>query len=452
VVRFQHDLVRSTAFSPDSSILAIACADGVGLLVDARDGRLLHELRGHDGEMTDVAFSPDGTQVATCGADQTVRLWNVRNGTGQSIWRGHTFGVRAVAFRSDGRQVASAGQDGSVKLWDVQRDPRCLSLLVERYGEWLGDFAIRLRPAGAELISVSRYAGDIQTWDAARGARLGQTQVDLVKSLRIPGSDTAFNSDAAILAGPSRDDPRIIKLWEVATGRTVQTLAGHTRPVMSIAFDATSQRVATAAWGRSGREPAAHSELNLWDRASGQRVSGVQLAPDELPLRLAFSPDGSLLAAAGTEGSVVVRDPSNGNRLFALDGFHGTVSDIAFSPDGRLLAAVSSDDPTVRIWDLASRRVRHTLRGQKHALTSLAFSPDGRRLASVGFEGIVKLWDVESGQGALSLTGLSLHRPADYRFNARVLFSADGTRIVANAWDGRIHIWDIASPPSAGNP
>jgi hypothetical protein len=62
------------------------------------------------------------------------------------------------------------------------------------------------------------------------------------------------------------------------------------------------------------------------------------------------------------------------------------------------------------------------------------------------------LWDVESGQGALSLTGLGLLRPADYRFNTRVLFSADGNRIAANAWDGRIRSWEIATPASAGNP
>jgi WD40 repeat protein len=65
-------------------------------------------------------------------------------------------------------------------------------------------------------------------------------------------------------------------------------------------------------------------------------------------------------------------------------------------PHFTLLAAVGHDEPTVRIRALANRRAWHTLQGHKHPLTGLAFSPDGRRLASIGFEGIVKLWDVEA--------------------------------------------------------
>jgi WD40 repeat protein/serine/threonine protein kinase len=447
VLNSGHAGVQGTAFSPNGTILAIACDDGVSLLVDTATGRLIHELRRHNGAATSVAFSPDGSRVVTCGADQTVRLWNVSDGSGQSIWRGHTFGVRAVAFRPDGRQVASAGQDGSVKLWDVRRDPRCLSFRVMRHGEWLGNLAFRPGAEGAELITVGHYLGQIQTWDAASGTSRGECRVDLDNRIRCPRGDTAFNPDGTLLAGPSRGDPRIVKLWEVASGRTVQTLTGHTQPVTCVAFDASARRVATAAWNEPAREPGAPGELHVWDVASGRRLSTAHLKPGERPLRIVFSPDGRYLATAGSDGSVVVRDPDRGNPLFALNGFHGAVTDVAFSPDSTLLAAVGHDDPTVRIWELAARRALHTLRGHKHPLTGLAFSPDGRRLASVGLEGIVKLWDVESGQAALSLTGVALHRPDAFCFTARVLFSPDGTRIIANEWDGGICVWDIAAAP-----
>jgi WD40 repeat protein/tRNA A-37 threonylcarbamoyl transferase component Bud32 len=442
----RHDLARNAAFSPDGKILALACADGMGLLVDVTTASLLHELRGHNGEVTGVAFSPDGSQVVTCGADQTVRLWDVSDGSGRSVWRGHTFGVRAVVFSPDGRQVASAGQDGSVKLWDLEHDPRCRSLRVARHGEWLGSFAVRRRAESAEVITVDHYGGQILTWDVASGNKLAESRVDLDNHLHCPRGDTALNTDGTVLAGPTRDDLRILKLWEVASGRTIQTLVGHTRQVKSVAFDVQGKRVATAAWNEAAREPAAPGELHVWDVGDGRRLSMAQLKPGERPLRLAFSPDGSLLAAAGSDGRVVVRDPGDGNRLFALDGFQGAATEVAFSPDRKLLAAVGREDPAVRIWEIATRRVLHTLRGHKHPLTGLAFSPDGRRLASVGFEGVVKLWDVESGQNALSLTGLAIHRPDDYCYTARVLFSPDGNRIVANEWDGRLCIWDIAEP------
>jgi WD40 repeat protein len=445
VLNSGHDVVQGAAFSPDGTILAIACVDGVSLLVDVATGRLIHELRRHNGAATGVAFSPDGSQVVTCGADQTVRLWNVSDGAGQRIWRGHTFGVRAVAFRPDGRQVASAGQDGSVKLWDARRDPRCLNFRVMHHGEFLGNFAFRAGTEGAELITAGHYLGQIQTWDVASGTSRGERQVDLDNHVCCPRGDTAFSADGTLLVGPSRGDPRIAKVWEVSGGRTVQTLTGHSQPVICVTFDAQSARVATAGWDEPHPDQGVPGELIVWDRVTGQRLSTTQLDPGEFPLRLAFSPDGRLLAAAGSDGSVAVHDPERRGRLFALNGFHGTVTDVVFSPDGKLLAAAGGDDPTVRIWELATRRELHALRGHKHALTGLAFSHDGRRLASVGYEGIVKLWDVESGQAALSLIGVALHRPDAFCFTARVLFSHDGTRIVANEWDGGICVWDIAA-------
>jgi WD40 repeat protein len=446
VLNFGHDVVRGTAFSPDGKRLAIACDDGVGLLIDVTIGRLVHEFRRHNGAMTGIAFSPDGSRVVTCGADQTVRLWKVSDGSGQYVLRGHTFGVRAVEFSPDGRQVASAGQDGNVKLWDVRRDPRCLNVHVMRHAELLGSFAFRDGPEGAELVNVGHYLGQIQTWDVASGTSRAESRVDLDNRVRCPRGDTALNADGTLLVGPSRGDPRTVKVWDVSDGQAVQTLAGHSWPVMSVAFDAAAERVATAGWDESRTGPEARGELIVWDRATGRQLSATPLERDERPLRLAFSPDGGLLAAVGAGGNVVVHDPETGGRTYTLKGARGTIADVAFSPDGMFLAAVGWDEPTVRIWEVATRRELHALRGHKHALTGLAFSPDGRRLASVGYEGTVKLWDVESGQAALSLTGTALHRPDDFCFTARVLFSPDGTRIIANEWDGGICVWDIGAP------
>src|SRR2546423_654891 len=79
-----------------------------------------------------------------------------------------------------------------------------------------------------------------------------------------------------------------------------------------------------------------------------------------------------------------------------LDGHGGPVSRVAFSPDGKLLAA-GLDDGSVRVFDLASREQRSKLAGHKKGVYSVAFSPDGKTLASASLEGTVALWTVESG-------------------------------------------------------
>ena len=69
-----------------------------------------------------------------------------------------------------------------------------------------------------------------------------------------------------------------------------------------------------------------------------------------------------------------------------------------FSPDGRALTSVSWDD-TIRLWDVSTGRLLHTLTGYTGRVYSVAFSPDGRTLASGGDSGqddnYIYLWDVE---------------------------------------------------------
>src|SRR5207249_364756 len=74
---------------------------------------------------------------------------------------------------------------------------------------------------------------------------------------------------------------------------------------------------------------------------------------------------------------------------------------VAFSLDGKTMA-VGSEDKTVRLWDLASRRTVATLKGHPEAVSAVAFSPDGKILAagssdiSGNADSPVKLWEVAS--------------------------------------------------------
>ncbi|MEM7426620.1 MAG: caspase family protein [Pseudomonadota bacterium] len=126
-------------------------------------------------------------------------------------------------------------------------------------------------------------------------------------------------------------------------------------------------------------------------------------------------------------------------------GHMALVRDMVFTPDGRYLIT-ASDDKTVRIWDLESRRTVRVLRGQIDEadggkIYAIALSPDGRYLAVAGHTGIedarvhpVRLYNLESGELVKLYSG---HREPVLS----VSFSPDGARLASAGMDDSAIVW-----------
>lgn len=149
--------------------------------------------------------------------------------------------------------------------------------------------------------------------------------------------------------------------------------------------------------------------------------------------RIAWSPDGSLLASPSMDSTVRLWDAETGELRHILEGYREEVYSVAFSPDGNLLA--TGGNSNVRLWRLASGRCERTLEGHSKFVDSVAFAPSGRLLASGSVDTTVRIWEIPTGRCRHTFTGhmnwgrMVVFAPQDER-----LASVDGD--VLHLWDG----------------
>jgi WD40 repeat protein/serine/threonine protein kinase len=160
---------------------------------------------------------------------------------------------------------------------------------------------------------------------------------------------------------------------------------------------------------------------------------------DKIVLRVAFSPDGGLVAAAGRDGWVAVWDARTGAAV--LPPFRAQkefVRGLVFSPDGRSLATGGQDD-RVRLWDpRTGALVNEFAIGRPAVLVALTFSPDGRHLAAGDQDRTIHVWDVSTG----AETPLAAPDPLAI---AGLEFSLDGRRLLSVSTEGDVAAWDVAA-------
>lgn len=226
--------------------------------------------------------------------------------------------------------------------------------------------------------------------------------------------------------------------------------------------------------------------IHLLD-ASAFGQDGVKISTVSDIQDIAISPDGSLLAAAGADGTLIlwdVRNPTRPESLGKLTASNRPVWSVAFDPQNRWLAA-GTDEGTIRLWAVQDQTQVLTQAVQGGPIFALAFDAEGNRLA-VGGGQQASLLDVrpdgslqpnhtfsiagETVQAAFSPNGVYLalatsNESGDVelwrlspdqrialdghqrRIND-VVFSADGLLLVSGGVDNTARLWimtDVAS-------
>ncbi|MGD8404433.1 MAG: TIR domain-containing protein, partial [Anaerolineales bacterium] len=149
--------------------------------------------------------------------------------------------------------------------------------------------------------------------------------------------------------------------------------------------------------------------------------------------------------------SLITAVQHNPKLLRSIQKYTNGFKSVAFNPECdspteacREILASGSGDGIIRMWDVKSgQQIGEALNGHAGSVESVAFSPDGKTLASGSGDSTIRLWSVESGEEIAILSG---HEGS---VNS-VAFSPDGKTLASGSGDLTIRLWDVESRQQIG--
>lgn len=444
--------VTNAAFSPDGRLLALATGQQVRLW-----DRATHGVAGTvpaPGGATWAAFDAGADLLGVAEGNGTIQLWNIsvpQRPVSVASIVGPAGPVQQIAFPPRGNTLVAAGWDHNVWVWDISDPAHPARLAVLPAGGNV-TATVAFSPDG-HLVASGDWDGSVHLWDMAghRGPDLLAVFNDRQRVRTI-----AFDPAGPFLAvgGDTITGPGL-HVWSIGTGAKPRRIA--TIPVSGPSISALAFSPSTPLLAATGSYAA---QTLLWNVANPARPAALP-ALHGGSLRVAFSPDGSILAtldqtvpATRAPDNEVqlwdVADPENTRALATVDGpFGAYAGETAVTPDGRLLAAAGipagSGQERTLLWNIADIRHPVALPALRSPGTTVALARQGSHyLLAVGGDGIVALWNVTDPAHASYLGDAVVGRKGDTEPDIKVAFSPGGDVLAAlGSSDGNIWVWSL---------
>ena len=417
--------VHSVAWSPDQKYVATAGSDVDGRirLWTAQTGELVAKFNGHTDAVVSVKFSPNGKWLLTCSYDETARLWNIENPRQPievQVLSGHSWWVWDGDFSPDfdpsqpgnKNRIVTVSQDGKAIIWKLktatndlpvrtvtfqQEEQTARSTKLELIQEAIFTghegpiYSVAYSPAG-DLVATASYDKRVLMWNpdevpAFNLDNLLQEQAASVQQRELlghssPVQSVRFSHDGHLLISGGRDNA--VKIWDVATAKSIKTFRGHHSEVRSVDISPNGRQVISGAKDKN---------IVIWnvDQYEEFRVlNGKELVGHEdAILGAKFSDNGQYILTAGRDRTARLWNSKTGESIRTFEEGHDFLTSKGlFLPGGRTLVTSAADN-SVRLWNVESGtqllRIPETGRG-----ALIAISPDGKWLAT-GYEPAIEI-------------------------------------------------------------
>ncbi|KAA8649868.1 40S ribosomal RACK1 domain-containing protein [Aspergillus tanneri] len=248
-------------------------------------------------------------------------------------------------------------------------------------------------------------------------------------------SDCVISSDGAYALSSSWD--KSLRLWELSTGETTRTFVGHTNDVLSVSFSADNRQIVSGSRDRSIKlwNTLGDCKYTITDKGHTDWVSCVRFSPN---------PQNPVIVSAGWDKLVKVWELASCRLQTDHIGHTGYINAVTISPDGSLCASGGKDGTTM-LWDLNESKHLYSLHAGDE-IHALVFSPNRYWLCAATTSSIT-IFDLEKKSKVDELKPEYIEKGKKSREPECVslAWSADGQTLFAGYTDNKIRAWGVMS-------
>jgi WD40 repeat protein/uncharacterized caspase-like protein len=433
--------VSTLAASPTKSIVALGMSDGT-IKVNKFGGPTLKTIRTAGDTVSFVTFSPDGQRLASASysikRERTkIEVWDLNRGTKQiSLSEDETF--TGVTWGPDGKTLATRSAN-TLRIWDADNG----NLLNESYS--LG--------VGGQLVSYLHGENALLT---VTSAGLAKINIKDLKIIHQYGFSLATNivlgstpNTTEVLIEPT-GAPCFLYAVNVLTGNITRKAGIPSSygscPSLVSSLDGT--KLSGILFGDTLKNDLKRGVtfLDLSDNVTPRTLASNLTNADSVSM----SADGQRLAVQDAN-SIIVIDTSSGSVLRKLNAPKKNVGIFAISPDGNRVASSDSigiypQGGSLYVWDLVSGGESKFLQKEQFSdkklpSSRLVFAPDGQSFAGTESNSNHYSLDYWSTQGPKLIRQINL--PDNSTIMQGAAFHPDGDKLLVGSWDGIIRLWNI---------
>lgn len=290
--------------------------------------------------------------------------------------------ITATEYSPDGRFLAVA-KYGEVELQEVTSGKA-----VRRFPAGDGKVnAIHFSPDGKLLVGasgISGLKGYATIWDVSTGKEVRRVGEESHRDILF---DAEFSPDGKFLATAGYD--RVIRLWDVETGKYQRQFPSHNGAVFDLAFSPDGTVLASASGDATSK---------IWHVETGRRLDTLN-QPQGEQFGVDFTPDGKFIVGVGADNKIrlwrfLSKDQPRINPVVHARFAHeDTIVDMAMSPDGKWLATASADR-ALKLWSLPGLVQAKSYGEQDDVVEALAFLSGSEAFAAARMNGTIDVFDV----------------------------------------------------------